>query len=62
MTDCSVECKQVMVRLSRSRINAEQCFTEWRHDSLAGLLDEGDGYEDSGPQEDEGEENDRLHH
>lgn len=29
---------------------------------LAGLLDEGDGDEDPGSQEDEGEEKDRLHH
>lgn len=33
-----------------------------RDDRLAGLLDEGDGDADSGPQEDEGEEEDGLHH
>lgn len=32
------------------------------HDSLAGLLDEGDSDEDSGPQKDDGQEKDRLHH
>lgn len=31
-------------------------------DPLAGFLDEGDGDADSGPQEDEGEEEDGLHH
>lgn len=31
-------------------------------DPLAGLLDEGDGDADSGPQEDEGEEEDGFHH
>lgn len=31
-------------------------------DRLAGLLDEGDGDADSGPQEDEGEQEDGLHH
>lgn len=37
------------------------CFVV-RRNSLAGLLDESDGYEDSFPQEDDGQENDRLRH
>lgn len=34
----------------------------WQHRSLAGLLDEGDSDEDSGPEEEEGQEKDRLCH